>query len=381
MHLIRKSFLFVFALGSICYSAFSLYKIIITFAPDFSVYYHAALNLMHSKSLYTNISFTLFAYPPLSTFFYVPLTLFPYQIAQTLFLLTSYACIFLSVVITFKLLDKKPKILTYGVTVALFLLSFPTKFTLGMGQSNIIALTIFLGSVLLQRQKREILSGILLAAAIIFKPIFIILLLYFFGKRLWKVLLMCFVTGLGVTLLQILLTPYTLSAWLEYITHVLPGLMTTVGREVYYNQGLLGTISRVTTNILLRQIIEITGMVSFLGIIAWGTNHAKKDSNWYLAIIFCLLPMVDSLSWQHHFVVLLFPVLYLGHEIKSASLYIVLALSYLLVSFNIKNPQNITHFPSNILLSHVFWGTCILLGLLLYTWRLQRHKGITFKTK
>ena len=364
---LRKVLQMIFAVSVITYSLAALYKVIRTSAPDFSVYYNAAQHLIHAQSLYTNISFTLFAYPPISSFFFIPFTFFSYQIAQGIFLLISYISVFFVVFFAFKLLNKNPTKLAYATGVALFLLSFPTKFTLGMGQSNVVALACFLACVVLQRQNKFILSGILLAVAIIFKPVFVLLVGYFLLNRLWKIIVTCIASGLLIFSIQIMLFPNTVASWIEYLTHILPHLMTTAGREVYYNQGLLGTISRLSQNTTVRSVISDVGIVFFLGVVVWVIRKSANNNNFHLSLFLCVLPLIDTLSWQHHFVILLFPMMYTFYTLHTTRERFFLLLSYASISYNIKTPNQFLYFPGNLILSHVFWGALLLFGLLLYT--------------
>jgi len=357
------------------YSLVSLAKIINTLAPDFSVYYASAHSLLTHQSLYTIHSFTVFNYPPISSLFFVPFVLLPYQLAQGIFVSLSYLCIFACIVLCFKILNKKIAWQIFLIISALFLLSFPTKFTLGMGQSNLIAYTLFLLSVFLENKSKKIFSGIILAIAIILKPIFVLLILYFLFKKSWNSMFTTIITGLILLVFQQLFFAQTFSQWTTYITHILPGLMTTKGREVYYNQGLLGTISRFTTNLEARQIFNWIGVIIIL---ADGIKNIlqTKNNQLTLSVLLCTLPLIDSLSWQHHFVILLFPFLFTYYQLKNSKQGVsLLAISYLLISANIKNPNNYMWFPVSIALSHVFWGTLLLLMLLLYSAKiLQRGK-------
>lgn len=380
MHVIKRFVFFLFSVGIIGYSLFSLIKIIKTFAADFSVYYHAGLHALHGQSLYTNISFTLFAYPPISSFVYVPFTIFPYQIAQGIFLCVSYLCVFISVLLVFALLKQRPPLVWYFVTVSLMLVSFPTKFTLGMGQSNLIALALFIGSVLLDQKNKKVLAGVLFAFAIMFKPILGFCILYFLWKKSWKTILACMITGISLAMLQILLLPKTLVAWQEYVTQVLPGLFTSKGREVYYNQGLLGTTARLVNDGTMRTVISLIGSAIFLGAILTKSMSTRRDSFLILALLLCVLPLIDGLSWQHHFVILLFPMLYAFSEFQdNKSLLCLLGLSYLLISYNIKSPQQFLHFPLNLVISHVFFGAILLFTILLYGSYRKRQKGSAIK--
>lgn len=370
----------VFSFGIIGYSLLSLMKILRTFAGDFSVYYHAGQHVLQGYSLYTNISFTLFTYPPISSFFYIPFTILPFTFAQGLFVTISYACVWLSVLLTFRLLKEKPSLLFYFTTVALMLMSFPTKFTLGMGQSNLIALTLLLSAVMLDRDNKKIIAGGVLAFAIIFKPILVFLVLYFLFTRSFKTIFVCIGVGVGLVVLQIILLPSVLTSWQEYLTHVLPNLFTSQGREVYYNQGLTGALARLTTNTFVRSFFVTIGSLSLLGGVFWTLSKIKHTENFLLAVLLSVLPIIDSLSWQHHFVILLFPMTYTFFAVrKNKILLTLLFIAYVLVSYNIKHPQLFMHFGINLLLSHVFLGNILLVGVLLRSAYLQRSQGSTSK--
>lgn len=369
----KRLLLFFFATGSILYSLFSLYKIIKSFAGDFSVYYHAGLSLIQGGNIYHLTSFTIFNYPPLTALAYVPLSFLPYQIAQAIYILTSFISACVCVVICFKLLKQKFSFFSYLFVTALFLLSFPTKFTLGMGQSNLIAYLLLLLTVWLTRKNKTIFAGILLACAIILKPIFVFFVLFFLLQKSWKTIASCVLTGSSVLLLQFLLFRQTESAWQTYFISILPSLFTSKGREVYYNQGLLGTISRLTPNDVVRKFG--TWILSLVLLLDVGKNifKTKHNSNLQLALFMCFLPLIDSLSWQHHFVILLFPMMVGFYQLRKTKIGLgFLVISYVLISSNIKDPQQLHFFGAPIILSHVFWGTLLLLCLLLYCARLPQ---------
>ncbi len=349
------------------YSMYSIVKICMSLAPDFLVYFSAARHMSEGTSLYATSAFTLFAYPPISALFFTPFSHMPFAFAQEIFILVSYIAIFASVWICFLLLDIHFLWQKYFAIIALTLLSFPAKFTLGMGQSNYIAYFFVLLAIFLERKKLFTLSGILLGIGCIFKPIFIFFLLYFLLKKSWKTCISFIGIGVLFVLVEFLFFPHAFSDWQEYLFKILPHLFTSNGREVYYNQGIMGFIARLTPILFLRSWVTFACIIFVLSVVIFKIYKTYKNHLFHLALILCVLPLIDSLSWQHHFIVLLFPFLYVWvYGAKTIPTKILFAISYGLVSINIVHPQVFVHFPFFLILSHTFFGAVLLLGLLLY---------------
>lgn len=367
----RKSFasliigiLFIF---SIAWTLLSLSKILATIAPDFNVLWLASKDLIVGNNPYLNPDiFTGVGYPANTLLFYIPFTFFNYHVAQAIFTLLSLAAIIYSIFLSFKILVNKVPLEYFLLAIALALISFPTKFTLGMGQNNAIALLILLISYFLYKREKSILAGIFLGIAISFKTIFIFFLLYYFLQKRWKLLLYTFIT-VGVFVIATALIPNY--GWYDYyLTKALPPLFELSGREIYYNQGIMGFVSRITTNLELRKYLNL--FLSLI-LIAIPSYYALKSRNKNLtfSIFLVTLPLVDTLSWQHHFVWLIFPFIIIAYYLskaKSNYLWILLGVSYLLISWNFKNPSIYLEFPEILLLSNQFYGALILWGLNLF---------------
>ena len=144
-----------------------LNKIITTTAPDFSVLWFAARDFLVGKNFYLNqVIFTGVGYPPNTLLFYLPFIHFSYQTAQAIFIFLSFASIIISVYLSIKIALAKVPLLIYLPALLLTFLAFPTKFTLGMGQNNSIALLLLLVSYFLYKKNKTAASGIFLGMAI-----------------------------------------------------------------------------------------------------------------------------------------------------------------------------------------------------------------------
>lgn len=342
-------------------TARSVFNIITTSAPDFDVLFIASKDIPLGLNPYKNpIIFTGVGYPANTLLFYFPFHPFSYINALTLFTVTSLVSLAGSIYVSLKLITKNPKLEYFLLIFSLALLSFPTKFTLGMGQNNLISFFVLLLSYYSFKKQKPALSGILLGLAVAYKTIFGFFFLFFLLKKQFKIL---YYASL-VIIISIGVVSYFsgFSVYQYYVDTVLPPLFNLEGREVYYNQGFLGFLSRITGSIQLRQLISLMFNLAIIGVVGVKTLSSKND-NLVFSFFAISLVLVDSLSWQHHFVWLLSPFVVLSNEVAKRRYFVgglLILISYLFVSWNFKNPETLGSFPVNLLLSNTFYGTTIL---------------------
>ena len=347
---------------------YSLYKIITTFAPDFSVYYQAGWSIVHAKSLYVGFhAFTAYNYPPITSLIFIPFSFLPYTLAQGIFVLISAISLVFSALLCLKILKQNISFSSVLLIVSLSFLSFPTKFTLGMGQSNLLACFFLLSSLLFYTKKKMLLVSMFFVIACFLKPILILFVFFFLLEKQWKILFSVFLLFLFCLLLQIAFVPKSFPDSVYYVTTVLPKLMDWHGRSVYYNQGIVGFVFRTfgenQLNLFLSDIMSVA--ILLISLIKAATKHALGKA----ALLLATIPLIDSLSWQHHFVFLLFPFCYMFftvYQFRNWKALALLIVSYLLVSINIKTPGVLQMFPVNFLLSHTFYGAFLLWIVLQY---------------
>lgn len=355
-----KGILIGFFLLSLGLSLSSLYKIITTSAPDFQVLWLASKDLMIGKNPYLNPNiFTGVGYPANSLLFYIPLTLLPYTVAQGIFVILSFFSFFAVVYLSLKIVSGKVNWLYFVVASIFGLWAFPFKFTLGMGQNNLLALLILLTSLYFSK-KKPALAGIILGIAISFKTIFGFFLLFFILKRKWKLLTYSALTILIFIFITILLS--NLNLYVFYFQKVVPPLLNYSGREIYFNQGFMGFISRITVNIPLRSLTNNIFSVFVLALIS-AFSLMRKNYLLQFSLFVVSLVLLDSLSWQHHFVWLIFPFILIGFilvKYRLKKLFLPYAISLFLVGWNFKNPAAFSYFPVSLILSNTFYGALIL---------------------
>ena len=164
---------------TLIYTFLSLTKILSGRTPDFEVLWYAAKDLPIGDNPYLNPNiFTGVGYPPNSLLYYLPLTYLSLNSAQSFFTILSLTSLVLVVILSIKIAFEKVEWKTLLIALTLVLLSFPTKFTFGMGQNNIIALLFLLLSFYLSQKDKRVLAGLILGVVISLKTIFVFFLLF-----------------------------------------------------------------------------------------------------------------------------------------------------------------------------------------------------------
>ena len=338
----------------------SLTLIIFSTAPDFGVLWTGARDLTRGNNPYINPTlFTGIGYPPNSLLFYLPLSLLPYQLAQVLFTFLSLGSLLGIILISFKILKEKLSWQTFLVVFSLTFLSFPTKFTLGMGQNNLIAFFLLLLAYFFYKEGKVGRAGIILGLAISLKTIFAIFVLFFVLKKQWKIV--------GFAILVIAATVGITSIFSDinlygyYLREVVPPLFNLSGREIYYNQGIMGFIAKLTNDLYVRRYLSLAGSFGLFYLLF--KFRKTKNINLYFSMFIVALLLIDTLSWQHHFVWLIFPfvvVAYYATKLKKYWVWFLIGLAYILISWNFKNPEPFYIFPKSLILSNTFYGAIIL---------------------
>ncbi|MBP9814553.1 DUF2029 domain-containing protein [Candidatus Woesebacteria bacterium] len=352
--LLESSFIFIIA----AYALWSLWRMATTTIPDFSVLFHSAVNLRSGVSLYHDASlFTGLGYPAVSLLPYMPFTILPYTMAVWIWIAVSCVA-YLSVTYLSLRLTGMQSLRLWALVSAVGFLAFPTKFTFGMGQVNFIALSLLLLGTSTLRMP-AVLRVVLLIISLLFKPHFVFVYVGLLFSTSRKYIVASFI---GVLLLFFGVGVVT--RWIpdrEYLYDMVPSLLGYHGREIYYNQGIGGYVSRLFGS--------NSAFISYLAIlaVACGSIYALAKKKLSITnVIAILLPMqvlIEPLAWQHHLVFLLptFVILWFTATSKDAWLKVFLVICFLLVGWNIKNPL---YWQGNIIgslvLSHGFIG-CFML--------------------
>lgn len=359
MNKVKKYLLAAFFLLGIVQPLYSLGKILL-FGKlfDFGLYYQSG----------QTGNPIVFNFPPSSLFLFLPFSLLPLFSSQIIWTIFSIICLGLSVHLIFKCLDLKLNLWELLFVIPLLALAFPVKWTFGMGQINHLILLLLVATFYLYKKGNEFLSGIFLGLGIILKLTPLYLLILFLVKRKWKIFSFTLITILFFTLLASLFFGFDLT--LEYFFKIIPSLFSGAGKEIYYNQSVSSFIARLVADNQWRLYLSLPISLIILGSSYWLSiqKHELTSLNYSHLITASLL--ANAFSWQHHFVWLIFPFFSVLKEFKKQRnkyLLTILLLSYALIAYNIKNPASLQgNLFAPFILSHVFFGTLILYGLLIY---------------
>lgn len=347
--------------------AFILKTLFLSGYPDFNVYYYGSKIVISGGNVYLGDKqlFTSFVYPPFVALFFAPFTILPFFIAEKIWTLVSIVSLLLSLFVLFKIFKQKIFSSTAILLVSLSFLAFPVKFTLGMGQINLLILLFLVLTIFFANNHKDKTAGSFLGLSIALKLFPVLLLLYFSLIKRWKIIFFCLTIIISSLVLPLFFIKPEVNLYFIKIT--LPNLLGGWKYD-YYNQSLSGFLGR-TGWIDFREILRIFISVIFLGISFFAiiNKPTKKGlSNLKIGILIILSLIINNFSWQHHFVWLIFPFFATFFFIKNEKLdkryYVFLFLAYFLVAFNLKNPQ----IAPVILQSHVLYGAIILWALDIY---------------
>lgn len=355
---------------SLVYAVFSVYRLLI-FAdlPDFQVYYSAVERVIDGKNPYSLVVDQVpYIYPPTSLGWLMLLSILPMKVAEDFWLIVSVAALFASIILLRKAVEQ-PLIRWKSILliIGLSLLAFPVKFTLGMGQINLFLLFLIILTFYLYQTKRLGWAGMTLAIAVSVKLTPVVFLLFFLRKNEWRVLISLILSSFAIVGLSMYAFGWGLTE--QYWLEIFPSL-PTIGNSVYYNQSLAGFLARLELTNQVAGAINFLVMIGLLAV-SWLLIQPRRlqplQNLLEFGLLIIIVLLVGGLTWQHHLVLLIIPLLAVGltlirkKQIKSWS-GVMLIMAYLLVAFNIKQPDLIS-FNFSPLLCHGAMGMVVLLGL------------------
>jgi|GEM_PF-1140063 len=353
----------LFVAAALAHLLWSLHRISSTLAPDFSIFYHATRDVVAGINPYTDTGlYTVYNYPVITNILYLPLSYLPYHVAQAIYVYISALAVIAIVYLSDRIVFPTRSLIRLCVITGLAFEAFPVKFTLGMGQSNALAFFLLLTGFRLWQRDRHLPAGFLVGLAILYKPILAFFLLFFVIYKAWRVMYGTAAVLAGSLAVVLALDRINLLA--VYGMGVLQPLMTQNGRGVYYNQGVTGFAGRLPVSPFLQ--VCLAALFSVFVLFLASKRLRRTAPAYVFALLTSLLPLIHTLSWQHHFLILILPFLTALYASRSPGKKLALGIAYVLVAGNIRNPALFSRFPLSLVLSHAFFGGCILF-LLLYS--------------
>lgn len=324
---------------------------------DFEVYYNYSKIFLSGGNLYAqNVPLN---YPPSALLFFTPFSLLSQKTAEIVLTTLSIIALLTSLYLLTKPLIKNLSLKL--IIMALILQSFPIKFTLGMGQVNLIVLFLIVFSFIKDQENKQIQAGIYWGIASMIKLIPLPLALYFLAKKRYKALF----TGLALFIISNLSLIATFPQMSGYFQNILPGLTSSVGKGVsIYDQSLRAFFMRLR----LPQNYELSIFIGIILLIL-AVNKYRKDRHdlTFYSLILAITTITNSFAWQHHFVflipgfiVIITSVTYSNNLVKRILVFI----SYILLSYHFPDPNH-PWTANPFLLSHTLFGGLLIITLLL----------------
>ncbi|MCL5439018.1 MAG: DUF2029 domain-containing protein, partial [Patescibacteria group bacterium] len=286
---------------------------------------------------------------PSTLFFLYPILIFNFTDSSRIWLIFSIVSLLGSFYLLYKI--KKTSVFVLSLISLAVALSFPFKFTLGMGQINFFILLLLAYFLYLFKKGKLGWAGIFLSLATLIKIFPAIFLFIPIFLRKWK------------TIIWFLIILFSILIFIKgelviyYFRGIFIPLFINPYGGVYYNQSITGFMSRINAPDFL---IIIFRMIIFI----YSIYFIFKNKNNLLlsfSVLLVSVLMINNFTWQHHLIFLLIPYYFLVSGRQSTFISCFLVISYFLVAVNIKNPSVYQYtLYGNLLLSHGFFGVLIL---------------------
>ncbi len=262
-----------------------------------------------------------YLYPPAFAALLLPLTRIPNDLAVRLWLLVLQAMVLASFVLIYRTIGRprRGELLCMMAIVTTF---FPLAANLYTGAMNPLMLFMVTTAWISWRSRRELACGTVLGAASVVKVIPLGLVPYLVARRHWRVLATFALIGLIGLAAGFVVTsaPHNLHYFRDILPHLgagtgyrenssITGVAIRLCDPVRADQGGAGgwcghAIAWPAIGVLLALLLAVT------------RRDSRGDLEFALAVT--LLPLVSSVTWSFHLVLLLFPIALLVRRLFEA---------------------------------------------------------------
>ena len=290
-------------------------------ADDFQDYLFAAQQLAHGGDPYANFirnhvpwDWSLssgYLYPPAFAVALTPLTWIPNDLAVRLWLVLIQAAVFASLLIIYRTVGRPSRGELLCLS-AVLLTYFPLASSVLTGAMNCLLLLLLTGAWACWLRRRDLGSGALIGIAAFFKLFPLALVPYLAWRRHWRLLAALGLTTLAGLALGVVVTSVDHNIY--YFHDMLPHLAAGTGyRE---NQSLAGFTARICQPSAADngggagwcgRLLDWPLVLALLALVLTATSRVTR-SGLEFALAVAALPLISSVTWSFHLVVLILPI-------------------------------------------------------------------------
>jgi len=252
-----------------------------------------------------------YLYPPAFAVTLIPLTWVSNDLAVRIWLFVIQAAVLASLLIIYRVIGS-PRRAEMLAVVAVLTTFFPLANTVFAGTMNSFLLLLLTGAWACWLRRRDVATGTLVGVAAIFKLFPLALLPYLVWRRHWKLVAAVSLTGLGGLAVGLVVT--SLDHNIYYFRDMLPHLAAGTGyRE---NQSLAGFTARICQPSTADaggsagwcgRLLDWPLILLLLAIVLRATSRAAR-SGLEFALAVGALPLISSVTWSFHLVILILPI-------------------------------------------------------------------------
>lgn len=263
-----------------------------------------------------------YLYPAVFAAVLIPLTWLGNDLAVRIWILLIQAAVIASVVIIYSGIGR-PRRAELLALVAVLATFFPLINTIWTGAMNAMVLLLLAGAFAAWRRHRDAVGGFLVGIAALFKVFPVALLPYFAWRRDWRLVLVSIATGAVGLTACLALTGFEHN--LFYFREMLPHLAAGSGyRE---NQSLAGLAARLCNPATADQgggagwcgrLVAWPATLAVLALVAFAVRRGTRSAMEF-GLAVAALPLISTVTWSFHLVILILPIVLLIRTIHEGS--------------------------------------------------------------
>jgi Glycosyltransferase family 87 len=333
---------------------------------DFNIYYRAGARVLQGETIYRLDESNHFLYAPIFAIFFAPFAALPMRAAQFGWYLVSAVSIVALIIGSSRMLfGRKHRLEAALIVVPIILSARFINNNIEHGQINLPTLALAVWAIILGEEDRGVISGAMLAAAMLIKPFAILAALFLLLERKWQPILFSIVFGIVLMLAPMAVFGIrgTIDQTAAYLQVV--GSMTDRYTLMITNQSASSAIARLMSlganpGATPSHLALYAGTGLELAIIAavviWflrADESIARDSRphrFQLAALFCIMPSMVPISWKSYYAALLIPymlltfVLWSGRPVNTPTPTATIALVAVSVVLNWISGNRANHF-------------------------------------